>query len=463
MKETAKKIYRLSVLLGALGVLGGSLQLNLSSAVAQQIVGVGSCTSVGCHGGTRPQSIVGSEYSVWVSQDPHARAYSALYDERSLRMVRQLNFQPAHQEHRCLVCHSMTHAPPADPSFDVLSDGVGCEACHGPASQWIGEHYPRRTSPQGREQLRRLGMWDTDSLLTRTQVCVECHVGGPGREVNHDLIAAGHPRLQFEMGAYFAALPKHWIDANDRASRTDDFDAKLWALGQVSTSQAALEQLARRAAPGHIWPEFSEWSCSACHHDLRDVPETQQRVAAKGALSGRRIEWDTWNHFMTRGRTSELSTAFGLNSNERALAIDANIESLAARMRHLTPNRQQVADLAHRAASELGLFAAELEPSPIKPQNLERLIGGVLQSKSATADWSTAAQTYNALATLQETRLRAGASRQGGLTDNVQQLYNALVAAQQKPDDEKAAFNPKQLSDDFTKAGRQLNPTDGSQ
>jgi hypothetical protein len=472
--KNAKKLKRIFSFLGVLSVLCGSLQLNLPIAVAQQVVhtesqrllGVGSCTSVGCHGGTRPGSIVGSEYSIWVAQDPHARAYSALFDARSLRMIRQLDGLPTNavvapqNDFRCLVCHSMKHAAPAVENFDVLTEGVGCESCHGPASEWVADHYQSPLSPQARGQM---GMWNTDRLLTRTQICVECHVGGPGREVNHDLIAAGHPRLQFEMGAYFAALPKHWIDAEDREGRKDDFDAQLWALGQVSTSQAALKQLARRAEPGHIWPEFSEWACSACHHELRDNPSSlarQQLLSEQDRLSGRVIDWDTWNHFMTRGRTASLSQAFGIRSGTAA-TIDRHVTSLEALMQQLNPNRKQVAELADNTAKALASLAVEIERADAQPPNLQPLIGSVLTSASAANDWSTAAQTYNALATLQEMRLRNRTVGNDDLSDKIQQLYKKLAATQKDPRDPSSAFDAKQVANDFKSAKDQLSK-DGS-
>jgi hypothetical protein len=428
---------------------------------SQRLVGVGSCTSVGCHGGTRPGSIVGSEYSIWVSQDPHARAYSVLFDERSVRMVRQLKFQPAHREHRCLVCHSMTNAKPADPNFDVLSDGVGCESCHGPASGWVGEHYQYKLAATDRA---RLGMSDTDGLLNRTKMCVACHVGAPGREVNHDLIAAGHPRLQFEMGAYFAALPKHWLDAKDRAQHGNDFDAKLWALGQVSASEAALDQLDRRAkSESGTWPEFAEWSCSACHHDLRDNPSSlarQELLSKRGRLSGRVIDWDTWNHFMTRGRTASLSQAFGIRS-AAAATIDANVTSLEKLMQQLNPDRTQVRTLAESTAEKLGSLAIDIERAKIQQPNLDQLIGSVLTSASAANDWSTAAQTYNALATLQEMRLRNRSSRNAALDENIRQLYNKLSATQKDPRAPSSAFDAKQMATDFKSVNDQLSK-DGS-
>jgi hypothetical protein len=409
-----------------------------------KLVGVGSCTATGCHGGGHSDRIVGSEYNIWIAADPHAQAYSTLFDDRSLRMIQLLDALPPdspvapHTDARCLACHSMTHAEPADSRRDVLSDGVGCEACHGPAEGWLGTHFQHELAAGERD---RLGLWNTDRLLVRAKVCTACHVGGPGREVNHDLIAAGHPRLQFEMGAYLDALPKHWLDTDDRRGREADFDAKLWAIGQACTSQAALEQLARRAEQGKSWPEFAEWSCSACHHDLRDETLRQQRLARQGGLSGRLIDWDTWNHFMSRGRAGELSQAFGLD-RDSAAQVDTNVEALAARMRELTPPRQQVAELARRAASDLERFAAALEKSRIRQPSLERLMRSI-SARSAADDWSTAAQTYNALATLQETRLRSAPAGSQAVTNAIRRLYDDLAAKQRAPNT--YVFHPKRV------------------
>jgi hypothetical protein len=51
-------------------------QSNESAAeqVGWRLVGVGACTSSGCHGGGKPNQIVGSEYNIWVAEDPHVVA-----------------------------------------------------------------------------------------------------------------------------------------------------------------------------------------------------------------------------------------------------------------------------------------------------------------------------------------------------------------------------------------------------
>src|SRR5207253_2017930 len=97
-----------------------------------------------------------------------------------------------------------------------------------------------------------------------------CHVGGPSedgrppRDVDHDLIAAGHPRLEFEFSGSLANLPAHWSEKGRNAA--PDFPARAWAIGQVASAGAALELLGDRARAAEQqsgrWPEFSEYDCA---------------------------------------------------------------------------------------------------------------------------------------------------------------------------------------------------------
>src|SRR5207302_8379860 len=140
----------------------------------------------------------------------------------------------------------------------LRQDGVGCESCHGPAERWLGAHTRYgwdRLSPSEKET--RFGMRPTKALDKRVGICVDCHVGSPGRDVNHDLIAAGHPRLSFEFGAYLANMPHHW--KGSKQTQGPDYDATAWAIGQVASGQAALALLSDRASRQTApWPEFAE-------------------------------------------------------------------------------------------------------------------------------------------------------------------------------------------------------------
>jgi hypothetical protein len=170
-------------------------------------------------------------------------------------------------------------------------------------------------------------MRNTKDPISRANLCVRCHVGGPDRDVNHDLIAAGHPRLNFEYHAFMANLPRHWDDSRDRellqtqpqstAARPADYEARLWAIGQAAAAHAALQLLEQRAQrsidtqtaaqPEEVaresgwrhgpvapaWPELAEFSCYSCHHALKTargpIRSPKERKRPLGSLP-----WGTW-------------------------------------------------------------------------------------------------------------------------------------------------------------------------
>lgn len=438
-----------------------------TSAQSPALTGVASCTAAGCHGAAHPDSVVGSEYNVWIADDPHARAYNVLFEPESARMIRLLDGKPAgapvapHEDNRCLVCHSMTHWQPVDPQLDIVTDGVSCEACHGPAEQWLAVHYePEFLATDGATREIEYGFWDTDSLSRRAAICADCHVGSPGRDVNHDLIASGHPRLQFEMGAYFHALPKHWDDAKDRSRLGPEFDAVVWAVGQATTSQAALELLAARAAEGRIWPEFAEWSCAACHHDLRDETAQQERLAEESGLSGRRIAWNDWNHHFTRRYLAEVAQVLGVD-DELTAEIRREFDSLDDTMRSLDADRAQVADGATSVAERLGRWAVLVENSKWNPTTTDRLSRAVLRGERGqrATRWSAAAQAYDALASLHQSRLNRRAGNDTELTRAIARMYDGLRGRVELPASYR--YDAEQIAQQLAEVQRLLRPEGG--
>jgi len=385
---------------------------------AWRLVGVGSCTASGCHGGGSATTIQGSEYNIWISEDPHADAHSVLYDKASLRMLQRLDGKKPtdrvapYADARCLGCHSTTAASPRDPSVNLLSDGVGCEACHGPAEGWISIHYEHRFKPNAptgsRPAWRERGMWDTDDLATRAAICAGCHVGGEGRDVNHDLIAAGHPRLQFGFGAFYRELPVHWDASEDRQAWGANLDAMTWAIGQAVNSQAALRQLSRRAGSGASWPELSEWSCGACHHDLRDDTARQQRLAERGGLSGLKVEWDDWNHHLPRQYMTAVERAWGLNA-QLAEEIQTDMDQLAQAAGDFRANRRQIAQQSAALAAKMDQWISRLRPARPARQAIEQLSRDIIaiQRKTGLTSWSDAALAYDALASLHQSRIHS--------------------------------------------------------
>ena len=129
-----------------------SALLILSSACAQGVVadenvisermhlGVASCASSVCHGKLQRQNdrhVWLNEYRIWTGAGKHSQAYRALDSTESRRIANYLGFASATTAKICLNCHADNI--PADkrgPKFQI-SDGVGCEACHGGAEKWL--------------------------------------------------------------------------------------------------------------------------------------------------------------------------------------------------------------------------------------------------------------------------------------------------------------------------------------
>jgi hypothetical protein len=233
-------------------------------------VGVASCANSGCHGSTQPLKatrVLQNEYYTWLSKGRHAQAYNVLFSERSARIARNMRVKgKAYEASICLDCHS-TNVPASLVSGRIdREDGVQCEACHGPASGWRDEH----TQPGWtHEQSVARGMTDLRLIPTRGDLCLSCHMGNATREVDHELIASGHPILAFELDNYTESMPAHW-------NWNDTHGVRAWAVGQATAFRDSLANLSRHAR-GEKWPEFSDMSCYNCHHGLKNSTWRQER------------------------------------------------------------------------------------------------------------------------------------------------------------------------------------------
>jgi hypothetical protein len=127
--------------------------------------GPGGCAASSCHGSVQPKTttpIFQNEYTIWIAQDKHARAYGVLRNKVSERIGQTLNLgRPPSEAPRCLVCHSLYVSPEQQAQTFELGDGVSCENCHGPASGWLGAH---TTKNWPHEKSVPLGMYDTRNL-----------------------------------------------------------------------------------------------------------------------------------------------------------------------------------------------------------------------------------------------------------------------------------------------------------
>jgi hypothetical protein len=361
-------------------------------------MGTASCSAAACHHGNGPRGEWRSEYTTWAGHDPHARAHEVLFNDQSQTIARNLGTGPSQKNALCLNCHVLPGVAPLGSAKEVprherftVEDGVGCESCHGPAEKWLARHYRKEWQSLTPAEKAVEGMWDTKDLVMRAELCARCHVGGGDLDVNHDLIAAGHPRLSFELAAYHAVLPKHWSEKKDREGRPN-FDARLWLIGQVVSAHAALDLLHDRAAGrGKPWPEFAEYDCFACHHDLSDQKWRREPARVKGRLG--MPAWGTW-YFALHDVVAKHPPAAGVEYPE------TSFKDLQKLMSGLHADRRQVEDKAAGAAATLAGWLPKLRSAgPAWPlAELARDLDGKAEKELNGSVWDEAAQLYLALA-----------------------------------------------------------------
>jgi Cytochrome c554 and c-prime len=244
-------------------------------------LGAASCASSVCHGKIAPQPgrTVGlNEYRTWIQDDAHSRAYRVLEQPLSKRMTALLGLGNPTTEKICLDCHADN--VPKDkrgPKFQI-SDGIGCEACHGGAEKWIESHaVPGRAH---RDNLAQ-GMYPSEQPLPRARLCLSCHMGTKDKLADHAIMAAGHPRLAFELEAYTNNQPAHFTVDEDYRKRKGNIEGmNLWITGQIESARAmlALQRSDRFQASGSLFPELALYDCHSCHHAMDKARFTPARV-----------------------------------------------------------------------------------------------------------------------------------------------------------------------------------------
>ena len=248
-----------------------------ASEAAATHLGVASCATSFCHGSARPLTatrVLQNEYVTWSRFDPHSRSFATLTSPQSQQIATRLGLGKAQEARVCLDCHTHNVAPVArGPGFH-LEDGVGCEACHGAASRWIARHHQWPEVTHAANVL--LGLHRIDEPAVRAATCVGCHVGDADRYASHRMMAAGHPRLSFELDTYtelwrVSGGREHFRrDADYRAGgKNDSIGVSTWLTGLIETSSARLTIIESHGKSKGLLPEFGIYNCYSCHRAMR--------------------------------------------------------------------------------------------------------------------------------------------------------------------------------------------------
>jgi hypothetical protein len=287
--------------------------------------GPGGCAASNCHGSVKPRNVQGiripqNEFTIWAARDKHARAYSVLSNAVSMRMARILKIDQPNKEDKCLVCHALYVPPDLRATTFQLDDGVSCENCHGPAVGWLGPHTTENWKQYSAAEKSRYGMYDTLDLTSRSEKCMSCHVGTAHKQVDHEMIAAGHPDLTFELDSFSAAMPRHW---NLKTDQNPWIGAQSWAIGQAVQLRESLKRLSQRASSPN-WPDYAELDCFACHHSLT-APADSWRLTTADYYQGRRAGVPAWN----ASRYVVFRSFVAVVDQQRAQQLDASLKQLS--------------------------------------------------------------------------------------------------------------------------------------
>lgn len=248
----------------------------LNAQSGYSYTGVASCAGSTCHGRSEGNGAIVRQDEIATWQSPsgvsgaHSRAYAVLGSNRSRQIANSLGLGNPQSAASCLGCHS-TYAPVAErgPRFQ-LGDGVGCESCHGAAIGWLSSHYEvRGTHPAN----VRNGLTPLEQPTTRARVCLDCHYGSSdrGQFVTHAMMAAGHPRITFELDLFSAFQQHHDVD-DDYIQRKGRPDAvQLWAVGQAEAVARATDLFNRPAfGTQGVFPQLYFYDCHSCHRPITD-------------------------------------------------------------------------------------------------------------------------------------------------------------------------------------------------
>jgi hypothetical protein len=312
-----------------------------------ETLGTVTCASSLCHGAIKlwkESPILQNEYVTWSRTDKHTRTYNVLLNEKSKRIVKNLGLkEAAHEAKICLDCHAHNIPVALRGERFKLSDGVVCEACHGPAEKWIKPHVNPVGDPAAHHAANvEHGLYPTSDATARAKLCLSCHFGNKDKLVTHRIMGAGHPRMSFELDTFTEIAPKHFVIDKDYAERKQVWEgAKTWAIGQALAVAEVMDimQDEKRGRDG-LFPELVLFDCHACHHPMSELRWKPKSAFGPSASPGL-VRLNDANMLMLRAVSNALDPKLGERVREqtqklhRAVAGEGNPLAEAAALKKL--------------------------------------------------------------------------------------------------------------------------------
>lgn len=343
----------------AFGVAALTMLAALADDAKVRHEGVATCASSLCHGSSQPlkafDSALQNEYTTWSQFDPHSNAYKVLLNKRSQEIARRLGIGPAHEAPACLACHSDA-VPAAQRGVKFqLDDGVGCESCHGGAEKWLATHYQSPRIPRSEHLANGLVALEKPEVLAGT--CLGCHVGDQNRFANHRMMAAGHPRLVFELDTYLEL----WRTSGGREhyrKKAPTNHSSTWVKGLLDSSRHQLN-LIEQHGTGRMGPipDFGVFACHSCHRDLRLTA-----FGGSSALGNQPgdLRWQDAHLLVLRRVTAALQLNARTDLDRAIVALQKAAHGDAGSLRAALSQTRTALSSAEKQLAEVNWSAAQL-------------------------------------------------------------------------------------------------------
>jgi hypothetical protein len=251
----------------------------LPDKAANKHMGVATCATSQCHGSAVPRdgsNVMQNEYVTWTQDDPHSRAYEVLNNDQSKAIAARLGLRAAHTANICLDCHADNVSSARRGDKFQVSDGVGCEACHGGAESWLSTHY--NMPAVSHSDSVAAGLYPTERVKERADLCLSCHLGNKDKFATHRIMAAGHPRLSFELDTFTelwrtaGRQPHYRVDADYKERKEAASHSYTWAAGLLVEGRQRLALIIDGKILGDgMFPELALYDCHACHRSMKTV------------------------------------------------------------------------------------------------------------------------------------------------------------------------------------------------
>ena len=385
----------------------------LPQADSNKHLGVASCATSVCHGKAKKSdqgNVWLNEYRLWSTEDRHARAYQTLRSKESRRIAKNLGLNSAHTAKICLDCHADNTAKNNRGAKFQISDGVGCEGCHGGAEQWIESHTEETATHA--DNLSK-GMFPTETGVARAQLCLSCHYGTKDKLATHQIMGAGHPRLSFELETFTANQPAHYAIDDDYIQRKGKFTGfDMWVVGQLELVKSTLKLMdGYLLSKDTLVPELYFYDCHACHHPMSDIRWAP--TAAKAGLPPGVIRLNDANFLMLIALTEVVDPAAAKTLQASLIAIHK------ASVKDKAKLEQAIINLSNYIKK----LDSQLAGKPYSEQVM-RAVRYRLVSKSAAGEYRDFSAAEQAFLAVDSITITLGESDK--LASSLDQWYDAL-------------------------------------